>query len=104
MRCRGTPWWRTTGRSGRRWELGRAPAQLLALLRAPNLDEHDLSALRLIVTSGAPCPAAAYEEAVARLGCQAVNQWGMTETQAGALTRPGDSLERTLTTTGRAAP
>jgi acyl-CoA synthetase (AMP-forming)/AMP-acid ligase II len=84
--------------------LGLAPAQLLALLRAPNLADHDLSALRLAITSGAPCPASAYQEAVARLGCQVVNQWGMTETQAGALTRPGDPLERTLTSTGRAAP
>jgi cyclohexanecarboxylate-CoA ligase len=84
--------------------LGLAPAQLLALLRAPNLADHDLSALRLVLTSGAPCPASAYEEAVARLGCQVVNQWGMTETQAGALTRPGEPLERTLATTGRAAP
>jgi cyclohexanecarboxylate-CoA ligase/acyl-CoA synthetase len=84
--------------------LGLAPAQLLALLSAPNLADHDLSALRLVITSGAPCPPTAYQEAVARLGCQVVNQWGMTEVQAGALTRPGDPLARTLTTTGRAAP
>jgi acyl-CoA synthetase (AMP-forming)/AMP-acid ligase II len=84
--------------------LGLAPAQLLALLRAPDLSNVDLSALRLVITSGAPCPPSAYQEAVARLACQVVNQWGMTEVQAGALTRPGEPLERTLATTGRAVP
>jgi non-ribosomal peptide synthetase component F len=84
--------------------LGLAPAQLLALLQVPDLAERDLSALRLVITSGAPCPAAAYREAVERLGCTVVNQWGMTELQAGTLTRPGDPLERTLTTAGQPAP
>jgi acyl-coenzyme A synthetase/AMP-(fatty) acid ligase len=84
--------------------LGLAPAQLLMLLGVPNLERYDLSALRLVITSGAPCPPGASQEAVTRLGCQVVNQWGMTEVQAGALTRPADPLQRTLTTTGRPAP
>src|SRR5205814_1534411 len=47
---------------------GGVPTMLLALLQHPDLAQHDLSALRLVSSGGAPVPVALLEEVRERLG------------------------------------
>ena len=56
------------------------PPVILALARHPLVERFDLSALRLLMTGAAPCPAEPQDEVEARLGCQVVDLLGATET------------------------
>ena len=50
-----------------------------ALARDPLVDRYDLSSLRLILLSAAPCPADLERECQERLGCTIAQALGMTE-------------------------
>jgi len=55
------------------------PPVLLALARHPLVDRFDLSSLRLLVTSAAPCPPELQDAAEARLRCRVADLLGSTE-------------------------
>ena len=82
-----------------------APAHIAACLGAvlPNADA--LSRLRLAVLSGsavAPSVATRLQERMAN--GHVTQLWGMTETQAGLYTRPGDAIETVAGSAGRPSP
>ena len=81
------------------------PAHVAACRSAGLLDTHDWSSLELAIVSGSIAPPGLMRELAAKLPHCAVTQlWGMTELQAGLYTRPGDPLELSATTAGRASP
>ena len=82
-----------------------APAHAAACLGAGLLDGGRLSGLRLAVLSGsavAPSVARGLQERMAN--GHVTQLWGMTETQAGLYTRPGDSIETVSGSAGRPSP
>ncbi len=82
-----------------------APAHVAACLGAGLLDAGALARVRLAVLSGsavAPSVAKGLQE---RMADGHVTQlWGMTETQAGLYTRPGDPIETVAGSAGRPSP
>ena len=82
-----------------------APAHIAACLGAGLLNADALSWLRLAVLSGsavAPSVARGLQERMTN--GHVVQLWGMTETQAGLYTRPGDPLETVTGSAGRPSP
>lgn len=80
-------------------------AHLAACQGAGLLEKGDLSSLRLIVLSGAAVPPELVHTVAPKfVNCRMSQLWGMTETQAGVYTRPGDTLELAATSAGRASP
>ena len=82
-----------------------APAHVAACLGAGLLSAGGLSRLRLAVLSGsavAPAVAKGLQECMAN--GHVTQLWGMTETQAGLYTRPGDPIETVAGTAGRPSP
>jgi cyclohexanecarboxylate-CoA ligase len=73
-------------------------------LRAPGLADQDIRSLRIFMCGGAPIPRPLAQEAVTRLGCRIVPQWGLTEVGPVTTTYPDDPIERAITTDGRAYP
>ncbi len=73
-------------------------------LRAPNLDQHDISSLRIFGCFGAPIPQPLVEEALRRLPCRVMPGWGMTEIALVTMTRPGDPVEKVVGSDGIALP
>ena len=55
------------------------PPMVLGLAKAPIVDQFDLSSLKQIFSGAAPLTAELQEEAAARVGCQVVQGYGMTE-------------------------
>jgi non-ribosomal peptide synthetase component E (peptide arylation enzyme) len=82
-----------------------APAHMAACRALGLFDKHDFSSLRLAIVSGSACPPELMRWLAARLPhCAMTQLWGMTETQAALYTRPGDALEVSANSTGRASP
>ena len=82
-----------------------APAHVAACLGAGLLSAGGLSRLRLAVLSGsAVAPAVAKELQELMPDGHVTQLWGMTETQAGLYTRPGDPVETVAGTAGRPSP
>ena len=82
-----------------------APAHVAACLGAGLLTAEGLSRLRLAVLSGSAVAPAVAKGLQERLPNGHVTQlWGMTETQAGLYTRPGDPIETVAATAGRPSP
>ena len=82
-----------------------APAHIAACLGAGLLGPEGLSSLRLAVMSGSAVPPAVARGLHERMAGGHVTQlWGMTETQAGLYTRPGDPLETVAGSAGRPSP
>ena len=82
-----------------------APAHIAACLGAGLLSPDALLSLRLAVLSGSAVPAAVARGLQERMTRGHVTQlWGMTETQAGLYTRPGDSIETVAGSAGRPSP
>ena len=82
-----------------------APAHVAACLGAGLLNADTLSRLRLAVLSGsavAPSVARGLQERMAN--GHVTQLWGMTETQAGLYTRPGDPFETIAGSAGRPSP
>ncbi|MEL7156380.1 MAG: AMP-binding protein [Actinomycetota bacterium] len=55
------------------------PPMVLGLAKAPIVDDYDLSSIRQIFSGAAPLGAELAEEAAARVGCEVVQGYGMTE-------------------------
>ena len=82
-----------------------APAHIAACLGAGLLSAEGLSRLRLAVLSGSAVAPAVAKGLQERMPDGHVTQlWGMTETQAGLYTRPGDPIETVAGTAGRPSP
>lgn len=82
-----------------------APAHVAACLGAGLLSAGGLSRLRLAVLSGSAVAPAVAKGLQERMANGHVTQlWGMTETQAGLYTRPGDPIETVAGTAGRPSP
>ena len=82
-----------------------APAHIAACLGAGLLSADALSRLRLAVLSGSAVAPAVAKGLQARMANGHVTQlWGMTETQAGLYTRPGDPIETVAGSAGRPSP
>ena len=82
-----------------------APAHIAACRALGLFDKHDFSSLKLAIMSGSACPPELVRWLAAKLpGCSVTQLWGMTETQAALYTRPGDSLEISALSAGRASP
>ena len=82
-----------------------APAHVAACVGAGLLSADGLSSLRLAVMSGSAVLPAVAKSLQERMGGGHVTQlWGMTETQAGLYTRPGDPIETVAASAGRPSP
>ena len=82
-----------------------APAHIAACFKAGLLEGRDLGSLKHVILSGAAVPAALARGLDARLEGGSITQlWGMTETQAGLFTRPGDGIEVAAASAGRPSP
>ena len=82
-----------------------APAHIAACLGARLLNASALSRLRLAVLSGSAVAPAVAKGLQERMANGHVTQlWGMTETQAGLYTRPGDPIETVAGSAGRPSP
>ena len=82
-----------------------APAHVAACLGAGLLDADVLSRLRLAVLSGSVVAPSVARALQACMPDGHVTQlWGMTETQAGLYTRPGDPIETVAASAGRPSP
>ena len=82
-----------------------APAHMAACLGLGLLEDGVLNNLRLLVMSGSAVPGSVARAVQALMPNGHVSQlWGMTETQAGLYTRPGDSLEVVAGSAGRPSP
>ncbi|WP_053959945.1 AMP-binding protein [Sulfobacillus thermosulfidooxidans] len=66
--------------------------------------QHDLSALKIFISAGAPIPRILVEKAHTQLGVHVLAGWGMSENSLVTLVRPEDELEKTYTTDGRPVP
>ncbi|MCY0938947.1 AMP-binding protein [Streptomyces sp. H34-S4] len=82
------------------------PTMFIAELNHPDFDSFDLSSLRTGIMSGSPCPVEVMTQVVEKMNMTQVTIcYGMTETSPVACqTRPGDSLERRVSTVGRVGP
>ncbi len=81
------------------------PAHIAACMGMGLFDKADLSSLRVIVLSGSAVPPELVRAAAPKMPQCAITQlWGMTETQACLYSRPGDGLEISATSAGRASP
>ena len=82
-----------------------APAHIASTMQAGLLDKHDLSSLKLVILSGSVCSAELVRTLERKLPHAAViQQWGMTELQAGLYTRLDDPPEMAAKNTGRPSP
>jgi len=82
-----------------------APAHIAGVRAMGLFDKHDWSSLRLAIMSGSACPPPLvkfFQEKTPR--CAVTQLWGMTETQAGLYTRPGDAPEVHAGSAGRPSP
>ncbi len=80
-----------------------APAAIIELLNAPELDRTDLSSLRQVVSGGASCPVETIREFRARMPGDFIELYGMLESGFHSYTRPGDDPEAASGTVGRPA-
>ncbi|MBT4489290.1 MAG: acyl--CoA ligase [Rhodospirillaceae bacterium] len=91
--------------AGRATTLLAAPAHMAACLGMGLFDKHDCSSLKLAVLSGSAVPAEMARAVAAKLpGCDITQLWGMTETQGGLYSRPGDGIDIAAASAGRPAP
>jgi acyl-CoA synthetase (AMP-forming)/AMP-acid ligase II len=70
-----------------------APAHLVSLLNAPNLEKHDLSSLEIVTTGGASCPIEVIREVQKRLPGHLLELYGMLEVGCQCITRLEDDPE-----------
>jgi acyl-CoA synthetase (AMP-forming)/AMP-acid ligase II len=66
------------------------PSIISMLLDSSAMDQHDLSALRLIIYGGSSIEPALLRRALSSFGCEMLQQYGMTESGASTILRPAD--------------
>lgn len=82
------------------------PTVFVAIVNHPGFADYDLSRLRTGMIGGAPCPEALMRRIIDEMHMRDVTIiFGMTETSPVSIqTRPDDTLERRVSTVGRAHP
>jgi acyl-CoA synthetase len=75
--------------------------QFILMLAVPDLDEHDLSALRIMYTGGEAVPHHKALEFEQRTGSKLLNMYGSNETGVQSYTTVRDTTEARLTSAGR---
>ena len=82
------------------------PTMFIAELGDPDLDSYDLSSLRTGIMAGSPCPVEVMKQVVDKMNMAEVTiAYGMTETSpVSTQTSADDSLDKRVTTVGRAHP
>jgi len=80
-----------------------APASLIAMLNAPDLERFDLRSLRVVITGGASCPVETLHAFRARMPGHLLELYGMLETGFHTCTRLTDAPEAVTGTIGRPA-
>jgi fatty-acyl-CoA synthase len=82
------------------------PTMFIALLEHPRFGELDLSSLRTGIMAGAPCPIELMKRVMSEMHAEEVCiAYGMTETApVSFMTRPGDSVDRRVTSVGTVLP
>ncbi len=82
------------------------PTMFIGELEHPDFDRFDLTSLRTGIMAGAPCPIEVMRQVVDRMGAGEMTiAYGQTEASPViTMTRAGDSLERRVSTVGRALP
>jgi fatty-acyl-CoA synthase len=82
------------------------PTMFIAQLSDPRFDEVDLSSLRTGIMAGSPCPIEVMRDVVSRMGAsQMTIAYGQTEASPVITqTTTDDTVERRVTTVGRALP
>jgi fatty-acyl-CoA synthase len=80
------------------------PTMFIAELNHPSFDERDLSSLRTGIMAGSPCPIEVMKNVVEKMGIREITiAYGQTESSPVITqTRPEDSIERRVSTVGRA--
>jgi fatty-acyl-CoA synthase len=91
---------------GRCTALHGVPTMFIAELEEMNKKTYDTSSLRTGIMAGSPCPIEVMKQVVGRMGAGEMTiTYGQTEASPGiTMTRPSDSLERRVSTVGRALP
>jgi fatty-acyl-CoA synthase len=82
------------------------PTMFIAELSLPDFGSYDLTSLRTGIMAGSPCPVEVMKQVVERMHMAEVGIcYGMTETSpVSTQTRYDDSIERRVSTVGRAGP
>jgi fatty-acyl-CoA synthase len=82
------------------------PTMFIAILEHPDFSQHDFSRLRTGIMAGSPCPEEVMRQVMDRMHLTEITiAYGLTETApVMTQTRTDDSLERRVTTVGRALP
>ena len=78
-----------------------APAAIISILNERDLESHDLSSLRLVITGGASCPEETLREYIARMPGRIIELYGMLETGYQSWTRFSDDPKVVNGTVGR---
>jgi acyl-CoA synthetase (AMP-forming)/AMP-acid ligase II len=81
--------------------IGGIPTQIALMLRLPEFDDYDLSAVKRIVLGGAPAPAALIRDARRRVGVPVLVRYSCTEAGIGLGTSEGDPPEDAEISVGR---
>ncbi len=84
--------------------LAAVSTQLVMLLHAATLDDHDVSSLRVLFTGGEMVPYQRAAEFEDRTGCSVLQFYGSNETGALSRTTLADDREHRLRTAGRVIP
>ncbi|MDE0943405.1 MAG: class I adenylate-forming enzyme family protein [Alphaproteobacteria bacterium] len=94
-----------TVETGKATALFTAPAHMAACLGMGLFDKHDWSSLTLAILSGSAVPADMAHAVAAKIpNCAITQLWGMTETQGGLYSRPGDGIDIAAGSAGHPAP
>jgi len=82
------------------------PTMFIACLEHPDFDKYNLSSLRTGIMAGSPCPVKVMREVVEKMHMTEITiVYGQTEASPGCTqTRTHDSLEKRVSTVGRALP
>ena len=70
------------------------------IVEMPNVQNFDLSSLRIFASAGAPIPPALVQKAAANFTFKVVSGWGMTECACSTVCRPDDPDEKVWTSDG----
>ncbi len=74
------------------------------LVEMPNVQNFDLSTLRIFASAGAPIPPALVQKAAANFSFKVLSGWGMTECACSTVCRPDDPDEKVWTSDGYPLP
>ncbi|MCU1456682.1 MAG: AMP-dependent synthetase and ligase [Actinomycetia bacterium] len=84
--------------------VGGVPTQVALMLRDPDFDSYDVSAVQLIVVGGGPLTPGLAQEARERFGAKLMSRYSCTEAGVGLGTAPDDPDEDAVVSVGRPLP